>query len=142
MGGIRDQWVEVQIDRPHPGSAHARRQEERGSVHHQGACTGPGGAPRRRGIPTGQRALTVGSGFGQVNGELDKFNWSLKKTTFPKVTDQGTGTAKIINFSLKIKFDIVADEKRGMRPQLHKPTLVSSRRGRLSMPVVALPRGI
>lgn len=48
-----------------------------------------------------QKSITVT--ISQVNGTLDKFDWSLRKTTFPKVTDKGAGTAKIINFSLKVR---------------------------------------
>jgi hypothetical protein len=42
----------------------------------------------------------------KVDGLLDTFKWTLDKTTFPKVTDKGTGTAKMVNFSLKVSFDI------------------------------------
>jgi|EP01046_Picozoa_sp_COSAG06_P027921 ParB family chromosome partitioning protein len=59
-----------------------------------------------------------------LSAEFDQFNWTLDKTSgIPKVNDKGTGQATMVNFSVKVLFDIVSDPDTGVGVKFSPPVL-------------------
>lgn len=59
-----------------------------------------------------------------LGAEFEMFKWQLDKTSgIPKVKDQGTGQATMVNFSVEVQFDIVSDATTGIGVKFRPPIL-------------------
>ena len=59
-----------------------------------------------------------------LGAEFEMFKWQLDKTSgIPKVKDEGTGQATMVNFSVQVQFDIVSDPTTGIGVKFQSPIL-------------------